>query len=53
VVWNPGKALCATLPDMTPQGYLNMLCVEAAQLSQPVHLDPGQRWIGVQSLQLL
>jgi glucose-6-phosphate 1-epimerase len=53
VVWNPGEALCATLPDMTPQGYRNMLCIEAAQLSHPVHLDPGQRWIGSQSLQLL
>ena len=53
LVWNPGEALCATLPDMTPQGYRNMLCIEAAQLSRPVHLDPGQRWIGSQSLQLL
>ena len=53
VVWNPGEALCATLPDMAPQGYRNMLCIEAAQLSHPVHLDPGQRWMGSQSLQLL
>lgn len=53
VVWNPGEALCATLPDMAPQGYRNMLCIEAAQLSQPVHLGPGQRWIGSQSLHLL
>jgi glucose-6-phosphate 1-epimerase len=53
VVWNPGEALCATLPDMAPQGYRNMLCIEAAQLSQPVHLGPGQGWIGSQSLHLL
>jgi glucose-6-phosphate 1-epimerase len=53
VVWNPGEALCTTLPDMTPQGYRNMLCIEAAQLSHPVHLDPGESWIGSQSLQLL
>ena len=53
VVWNPGETMCATLPDMAPQGYRNMLCIEAAQLSQPVHLEPGQRWIGSQSLQLL
>jgi D-hexose-6-phosphate mutarotase len=38
---------------MAPQGYRNMLCIEAAQLSRPVHLDPGQDWIGSQSLQLL
>jgi glucose-6-phosphate 1-epimerase len=38
---------------MAPQGYRNMLCIEAAQLSRPVRLDPGQRWIGSQSLQLL
>ena len=53
VVWNPGETMCATLPDMAPQGYRNMLCIEAAQLSQPVRLEPGQRWIGSQSLQLL
>ncbi|NBT53314.1 MAG: hypothetical protein EBT05_00130 [Betaproteobacteria bacterium] len=53
VVWNPGETMCATLPDMAPQGYRNMLCIEAAQLSQPVHLEPGQRWIGSQSLHLL
>ena len=53
VAWNPGEAICGTLPDMAPLGYRNMLCIEAAQLSQPVHLDPGQRWMGSQSLQLL
>jgi glucose-6-phosphate 1-epimerase len=53
VVWNPGEAMCATLSDMSPAGYRNMLCIEAAQLSQPVHLEPGQRWIGSQSLHLL
>jgi glucose-6-phosphate 1-epimerase len=53
VVWNPGEVMCTTLPDMAPQGYRNMLCIEAAQLSRPVRLDPGQRWIGSQSLQLL
>ena len=52
VVWNPGETMCATLPDMAPQGYRNMLCIEAAQLSQPVRLEPGQRWIGSQSLHL-
>ena len=53
VAWNPGEAMCGTLPDMAPLGYRNMLCIEAAQLSQPVHLDPGQSWMGSQSLQLL
>ena len=53
VVWNPGETMCATLPDMAPQGYRNMLCIEAAQLSQPVHLEPGQRWVGSQSLHLM
>jgi glucose-6-phosphate 1-epimerase len=52
VVWNPGETMCATLPDMAPQGYRNMLCIEAAQLSQAVRLEPGQRWIGSQSLHL-
>lgn len=47
VVWNPGPD--AVLADLPPQGYRAFVCVEAAQLS-PVHLEPGARWVGQQSL---
>jgi glucose-6-phosphate 1-epimerase len=50
VVWNPGPELCATLKDMEPDGYLRMLCVEAAVIGQPVHLDPFESWSGSQTL---
>jgi len=52
VVWNPGAERCARLPDMPPQGYRSMLCIEAAQIAQPVHLDAGQSWTGMQRLRL-
>ncbi|QIL44909.1 D-hexose-6-phosphate mutarotase [Acidovorax sp. HDW3] len=52
VVWNPGAALCAQLPDMPADGYRQMLCVEAAQIDQRVTLAPGARWSGWQRLQL-
>ena len=38
VVWNPGPAKCATLADMPPDGYVQMLCIEAAQIDTPVTL---------------
>ncbi len=53
VVWNPGADLCARLPDMPHDGYRSMLCVEAAQIDQPVTLAPGQPWQGWQELRVL
>jgi glucose-6-phosphate 1-epimerase len=50
VVWNPGAAGAAALPDMEPAGERVMLCVEAAVVQHPVVLEPGARWSGSQSL---
>lgn len=50
VVWNPGPLLCTKLPDMPIDGWLNMLCVEAAQIGAPIHLAPGDEWAGMQTL---
>ena len=52
VVWNPGAALCATLHDLPADGYHRFVCVEAAQIDTPVHLEPGQGWLGGQTLQV-
>lgn len=53
VVWNPGAALCERLADMPDYGYRHMLCVEAACVDQPVHLEPGDSWVGWQAFQAL
>ena len=50
VVWNPGAARCAALPDMPADGYRHMLCVEAARITRPVTLAAGQSWTGTQTL---
>jgi glucose-6-phosphate 1-epimerase len=50
VVWNPGAARCAALPDMPADGYRHMLCVEAACINRPVTLAGGQSWTGTQTL---
>jgi glucose-6-phosphate 1-epimerase len=52
VVWNPGAAKCAALPDMPVDGYKQMLCIEAAAVAKPIHLPPGENWVGMQSLRL-
>lgn len=53
VVWNPGPERCAGLADMPPEGWSEMLCVEAATIGRPVELQAGESWVGRQSLGLL
>ncbi|HEX2207933.1 MAG TPA: D-hexose-6-phosphate mutarotase [Longimicrobium sp.] len=53
VVWNPWADAAAALPDMEDGEYLEMLCVEAAQVGAPVHLHPGERWVGSQRIQVV
>ena len=50
VVWNPGRERSAQLPDMTPDGYRSMLCVEAALIEPAQALAAGESWTGLQSL---
>ena len=50
VAWNPGPVLAARLPDLAPGDWRRFVCVEAAQVLQPVILAPGQRWRGWQRL---
>ena len=52
VVWNPAEALCARLADMPDDGWRQMLCVEAAQVYEPITLPAGGRWAGWQRLAL-
>jgi glucose-6-phosphate 1-epimerase len=50
VVWNPGPEKCAALPDMPDDDWLQMLCVEAAQIGERVRLAAGDEWVGMQTL---
>jgi glucose-6-phosphate 1-epimerase len=53
VVWNPGEEKCATFTDMPANGYMHMLCVEAAQVYSPIELDAGSQWEGWQCIKVL
>ena len=53
VVWNPGAAGCAGMSDMTPDAFTHMLCVEAAQVFEPISVAPGAHWSGSQRLRAL
>jgi glucose-6-phosphate 1-epimerase len=48
VVWNPWREMAKSLADMDPEDYLEMLCVEAARISDPVVLAPGSTWSGTE-----
>lgn len=52
VLWNPGPEKCAALKDMPEDGWLNMLCVEAARIFEPITLGPDESWSGRQSFTL-
>ena len=44
VVWNPWSTLTAKLPDMSPEGWLSMVCVETANVaSDAITLHPGEQ----------
>ena len=48
VIWNPGAILSKKLVDMDDDGYLHMVCVEAAAIASPIKLAPGEQWQGTQ-----
>jgi len=50
VVWNPGAVKCASLPDMPPDGWRRMLCIEAGAIRTPVVVPAGASWRGRQIL---
>ena len=52
VVWNPGEGKCAALADMPTHGFARMLCVEAAQVFEPISVPAGGQWVGWQRLTL-
>jgi glucose-6-phosphate 1-epimerase len=53
VVWNPAQDLCRRLVDMPDDGWRHMLCVEAAQVFEPIHVPVDGHWAGWQQLQVL
>lgn len=51
VVWNPWIDGAAAFKDMEDEEYLEMVCVEAAQVERPVELAGGESWRGSQRLE--
>lgn len=50
VVWNPGPEQARKLSDLPDDGWLQMLCVEAASIHEPVEVAAGDTWTGRQRL---
>lgn len=51
VIWNPGPEKAVALSDLPDDGWLDMLCVEAASIGRPVRLAPGEDWVGRQGFE--
>lgn len=49
VLWNPGEA---APPDLPAGAWQRFVCIEAAQASVPVSLEPDEEWAGRQALML-
>ncbi|MFZ1755584.1 MAG: D-hexose-6-phosphate mutarotase [Caldilineaceae bacterium] len=52
VLWNPGVERAARIPDLEPDGYRHMLCIEAGVVGTPVRLAPAASWRGGQNIVL-
>lgn len=52
VVWNPWVSGAAALADLEPEDYLRMICIEPAQVREPILLPPGASWRGVQRVEV-
>jgi len=50
VVWNPGKQDAIKMSDFADTEYNEMLCIEAAQIANPVELMPNGVWTGTQTI---
>lgn len=48
VVWNPWDRGAKSLADMNENEYKEMLCIEAAQVDNPIVLAPQNVWFGEQ-----
>lgn len=53
VIWNPWKQGAQTMQDMSDDEYLQMLCIEAANVDCPTALGAGETWQGSQSICLI
>ncbi len=49
VVWNPGPQKAAQMNDLPGADWDKMICVEAARVIEPVTLEPGDEWAGMQT----
>jgi glucose-6-phosphate 1-epimerase len=50
VAWNPGPEKASQLADLDPDDWRHFICLEAAAVGDPVMLDPGQQFTGIQTL---
>ncbi len=50
VVWNPWSEWARRTQDFGAEEYLRMVCAEAAQVGDPIHLEPGRHWRAMQTL---
>ena len=53
MVWNPGETLAESIPDLSPGDWRRFVCVEPVIVSQPNQLEPGERFTGVLTIDVL
>lgn len=53
VVWTPGAGNAAGMADMAPGSHQRMLCVEAAQVFEPISVPAQGRWQGWQQFNVV
>lgn len=52
VVWNPWVEKARSLEHFGDEEYTAMLCIEPANVNEPVRLQPGEQWSGTQRVRV-
>ncbi len=50
VIWNPGPDLGPSFEGLSKDEWRKFVCIEAAQIQNPVTLRPGETWTGSQTI---
>ncbi|MDR1828447.1 MAG: D-hexose-6-phosphate mutarotase [Methylobacteriaceae bacterium] len=53
VIWNPWVERSRAMADLPDDAYRHFVCVESAVINDPVILQPGETWKGVQNLEVV
>ncbi len=53
MVWNPGRAGAKKISDLPDKDWDRFVCIEPIVLAEPIHLNPGQEYKGLLTVEVV